>query len=52
MSRRVLDLRNTAMDALIDLIHDLEKLRKAGSSAVSLQKALNYQRKAASETDR
>jgi len=47
IQKRTHDLRNTAMDALIDLIHDLEDVKKKGvSSDNSIKKAQNYQRKA------
>lgn len=43
---RTFEMRNTAMDALVDLINDIKAAREAGASDVELDKALGYQRKA------
>lgn len=39
-------LRNLAMDALMDLIHDLKRARQADSTELRILAAQNYQRKA------
>lgn len=46
IQERTFSLRNTAMDALMDLIQDLKKQRDAGASDDDLAEARNYQRKA------
>jgi nitrite reductase (cytochrome c-552) len=46
MQTRFFDLRNVALDALIDLIHDLKNARAAGVSDADLAPAREYQRKA------
>ena len=46
IQERTFSLRNTAMDALMDLIQDLKKKRDAGASDEDLAKARDYQRKA------
>ncbi len=46
IQERTFSLRNTAMDALMDLIQDLKKQRDAGASDADLAEARNYQRKA------
>ncbi|MGC8886071.1 MAG: ammonia-forming cytochrome c nitrite reductase subunit c552 [Verrucomicrobiia bacterium] len=43
---RTYQLRNIAMDALMDLIHDIKAAKAAGKSEAELAKALDYQRKA------
>ncbi|MBI4547699.1 MAG: ammonia-forming cytochrome c nitrite reductase subunit c552 [Ignavibacteriae bacterium] len=43
---RTFRLRNLAMDALIDLIHDLKRARETGASDNMLTKAKQYQRNA------
>jgi nitrite reductase (cytochrome c-552) len=46
IQERTFSLRNTAMDALMDLIQDLKKQQDAGASDEDLAEARNYQRKA------
>ncbi|HEX9829415.1 MAG TPA: ammonia-forming cytochrome c nitrite reductase subunit c552 [Bacteroidota bacterium] len=43
---RTFSLRNTAMDALVDLINDIKSARTAGKSDAQLAQARTYQRKA------
>ncbi|MBV9087808.1 MAG: ammonia-forming cytochrome c nitrite reductase subunit c552 [Acidobacteriaceae bacterium] len=43
---RFYDTRNIALDALIDLIHDIKAAKDAGASDAELAEARNYQRKA------
>ncbi|HEY5616259.1 MAG TPA: ammonia-forming cytochrome c nitrite reductase subunit c552 [Bacteroidota bacterium] len=43
---RTFSLRNTAMDALVDLINDIKSARTAGKSDAQLAPARKYQRKA------
>ncbi len=46
IQERTYRLRNTAMDALMDLIGDLQAARAAGRSDVRVAEARNYQRRA------
>jgi nitrite reductase (cytochrome c-552) len=46
IQERTFQLRNLAMDALIDLINEIKAARAAGRSEAELAEALNYQRKA------
>ncbi len=46
IQERTFSLRNTAMDALVDLIGDLKAARAAGRSDRELAPARNFQRKA------
>jgi nitrite reductase (cytochrome c-552) len=46
IQERTFQLRNLAMDALIDLINDIKAARAAGRAEAELAEALNYQRKA------
>ncbi|WP_141327790.1 ammonia-forming cytochrome c nitrite reductase subunit c552 [Myxococcus sp. AB025B] len=43
---RTFETRNIAMDALVDLIHDLQNAQKAGVSDEALAKARDYQKRA------
>jgi len=43
---RTFGMRNLAMDALLDLIKDMEKARAADSASASLKEAQNFQRQA------
>ncbi|GEN05871.1 respiratory nitrite reductase (cytochrome ammonia-forming) precursor [Myxococcus fulvus] len=43
---RTFETRNIAMDALVDLIHDLQNAQKAGASDEALAKARDYQKRA------
>jgi nitrite reductase (cytochrome c-552) len=43
---RTLEMRNIAMDALIDLIGQIEKAKAAGASDAQLEQARGFQRKA------
>ena len=43
---RTLEMRNIAMDALIDLIGQIERARAAGATDVQLEQARGFQRKA------
>ncbi|MCP3167873.1 ammonia-forming cytochrome c nitrite reductase subunit c552 [Myxococcus qinghaiensis] len=43
---RTFETRNIAMDALVDLIHDLESAQKAGLPEDALAKARDYQKRA------
>ena len=46
IQNRTYQLRNLAMDALMDLIDDLKNVKAAGISTNELAKAQDYQRKA------
>jgi nitrite reductase (cytochrome c-552) len=46
IQERHFNLRNTAMDALVDLINDLKSGKSAGKSDADLNAARNFQRKA------
>ncbi|MGE0370115.1 MAG: ammonia-forming cytochrome c nitrite reductase subunit c552 [Candidatus Dadabacteria bacterium] len=43
---RTFEMRNTAMDALVDLINDIKSARAAGATDAQLAQARDYQRKA------
>jgi nitrite reductase (cytochrome c-552) len=43
---RTVQMRNIAMDALVDLIGEIEKAKNAGATDAQLQQARNFQRKA------
>jgi nitrite reductase (cytochrome c-552) len=43
---RFFDLRNEAMDALIDLIHDIQHAREGGATDAVLEAPRDFQRKA------
>jgi nitrite reductase (cytochrome c-552) len=46
IQERTMFLRNLAMDALVDLIHDIKAARTAGAAEDRLTSSLQYQRKA------
>jgi nitrite reductase (cytochrome c-552) len=46
IQQRVFDLRNVALDALVDLIHDLSAARAAGRDDAALARPRDYQRHA------
>jgi len=45
IQERTYQLRNVAMDALVELIHDIESARKAGAGDAALKPARDFQRK-------
>ncbi|AGC47079.1 putative cytochrome c nitrite reductase catalytic subunit NrfA [Myxococcus stipitatus DSM 14675] len=46
LQTRTFQTRNLAMDALVDLIHDLERAQKMGTPEASLAKARDFQKRA------
>ncbi|HEX3036028.1 MAG TPA: ammonia-forming cytochrome c nitrite reductase subunit c552 [Thermodesulfobacteriota bacterium] len=46
IQERTFEMRNTAMDALVQLINDIKTAKEAGASDSELDKARDYQRKA------
>jgi len=46
IQQRTFELRNIALDALVDLINDIKRARQTGVNEADLAEALNFQRKA------